>query len=375
MNKKIDNDWISTEKFSDINLNDPFFDSLKSDYQEFSDWFQRKSSEKALVARSENANEIIGFLYLKQEDGDLSDISPNLNLGPTVKIGTFKINPHGTRLGERFLKKCFDYALDLNAESLYVTIFEKHISLLYLFVSYGFSRIAQKETKNGTELVLLKKISNPVTTYKVSTYNPIQKVLNLNYPLVPLDENRHFILSIYPMWHSRLLPDSLLNNEDFSIVKDVSYTNSIQKIYLTAMAGVEKMQPGDTLLIYRTTDRNSPQSAEYQSVVTSLCVVVKILNINQFMSEDHFVHFCNKYSVFTKDELTNFYRRKNYPWIICFTYNFALKKRVTRHELIEYAGIERNQYWGFVKITTEQFKSILKLSQDYEKMRSLIYKP
>ena len=33
-------------KFKNINLNDPFFDSLKSDYAEFSDWFEKKSENK-----------------------------------------------------------------------------------------------------------------------------------------------------------------------------------------------------------------------------------------------------------------------------------------------------------------------------------------
>ena len=35
-------DNLKLEYFSNINLNDPFFDSLKSDYKEFSDWFNKK---------------------------------------------------------------------------------------------------------------------------------------------------------------------------------------------------------------------------------------------------------------------------------------------------------------------------------------------
>ena len=36
---------INVKKFEDINLGDPFFDSLKNQYKEFKDWFQRKSKE------------------------------------------------------------------------------------------------------------------------------------------------------------------------------------------------------------------------------------------------------------------------------------------------------------------------------------------
>ena len=32
-------DNLIYSKFSEIDLNDPFFDSLKDDYKEFSDWF------------------------------------------------------------------------------------------------------------------------------------------------------------------------------------------------------------------------------------------------------------------------------------------------------------------------------------------------
>ena len=34
---------LQYKRFADVNLNDPFFDSLKSSYREFSDWFRRKA--------------------------------------------------------------------------------------------------------------------------------------------------------------------------------------------------------------------------------------------------------------------------------------------------------------------------------------------
>ena len=41
------NETISLRKFADIDLNDPFFDSLKEDYPGFEEWFDRKASTKA----------------------------------------------------------------------------------------------------------------------------------------------------------------------------------------------------------------------------------------------------------------------------------------------------------------------------------------
>jgi len=43
--------------FGNLNLDDPFFDSLKNAYAEFSDWFNRKAEEKAFVV-FDNANNL-----------------------------------------------------------------------------------------------------------------------------------------------------------------------------------------------------------------------------------------------------------------------------------------------------------------------------
>lgn len=78
-------------------------------------------------------------------------------------------------------------------------------------------------------------------------------------------------MSIYPDYHTRMLPDSILNNESHDLIQDVSHTNSIHKIYLCAMEGTSNFKPGDIIVTYRTTDRQGP--ARYRSVITSVCVV------------------------------------------------------------------------------------------------------
>ena len=92
------------QRFAEVNLSQPFFDSLKADYVEFPNWFARKANEMAYVFRNDRG-EIDGFLYLKREDGPLVDVEPHLPPANRLKVGTLKINAHGTRLGERFVKK------------------------------------------------------------------------------------------------------------------------------------------------------------------------------------------------------------------------------------------------------------------------------
>jgi hypothetical protein len=351
---------LKIAKFENIDLTDPFFDSLKEDYREFSNWFNRKAKESALVFQNLQSLRLDGFLYIKTEIDELTDCEPKLPAKRRLKVGTFKINPHGTKLGERFIKRIFDEAVEREVLSIYVTIFDKHAHLIAIFRRYGFKKVAVKKTDNGIEQVFERSLTE------------LSDNLVENFPRIPLTKDRHFALSIQPQYHSRLLPDSLLTTEDASILDDVSHTNSIHKLYLTAMSLAQNLRRGDTLLMYRT---QSGGSAYYTSVVTSLCVVEELRHISEFTETAIFLDYCRPYSVFTEDELRSYYQTKKYPWIIRFTYNIALKKRVTRKALLEEVGIPRDIYSGIFQITTRQLKAILKLSNDYEKARSLIYTP
>lgn len=350
---------LCIEKFSTIDIADPFFDSLKEDYQKFEYWFNSKAEYFAYTFRKSPDAMLDGFLYLKEETGTVNDTSPPLPSSHRLKIGTFKINPHGTRLGERFIKRAFDEAVLKGCSALYVTIFEKHEALIPLFQRYGFEKAAVKISEDGQEVVFEKRLDRVFDN------------VVLNYPRIPFFRNRHFLLSIQPSYHSYLLPDSLLKTEKQLILEDVSHTNSIHKIYLSSIQNVSTLKAGDTLLIYRTADRGA---AYYTSVVTSLCVVDAVKHLRDFSSETEFLAFCEPYSIFTRSELVSFYRSNKYPWIICFTYNIALSKRITNGALIEEVGLRPN-YWGFVPLSTEQFREIIKLSGDYEKVRTLIYTP
>lgn len=333
-------------KFRDIDLSDPFFDSLKADYEEFPNWFSRKAEDSAYVFYNETGA-LDGFLYLKIEDGGLDDVTPPLPPATRLKIGTFKINPHGTRLGERFMKKAFDHALHSQVDEMYVTVFAHHAALIDLFDKYGFSEVAAKVTPNGTETVRVRRI-----------HEHYSDVLS-SYPKLSLNSTQPYLLALHPQWHTRLLPDSILRNEDANIVQDVSHTNSIHKVYLCAMNGVENVKRNDPLVIYRTGDGQGP--AEYRSVATSFCVIEEYRHINSFESKSEFLTYCRPYSVFSEDELAQFWARKNYRHIIRFTYNVALNKRVIRKALADEIGLDRNARWGFMKISAPQFIQIARM--------------
>lgn len=350
---------LQYKRFADVDLRDPFFDSLKDSYSEFPDWFQRKAEEYAYVFY-DNRGLIDGFLYLKEESQVIDDCTPALSTNFSrgwLKVGTFKINAHGTKLGERFIKKIFDYAITFGFNDIYITVFPEHAPLITLFDRYGFRMEAEKVTANGTELVLTRRLN--------LKYDGVENT-NKNYPLVNFRgddtyQPRIYLLSLYPKWHTRLLPDSILRNEDASIVQDVSPTNSIHKVYLTAMKRINGLKRGDILLIYRTGDNVGP--AHYRALVSSVCVVEEYRHINSFESCDEFERYCAPYSVFSQGELQQFWLGRRYPYVFKFSYNIALPKRVIRKDLLEQVGLNGKAYFGFMPLTPQQAQHILRLGQ------------
>lgn len=346
---------LSYEPFRAINVEDGFFDSLKADYREFAVWFARKANEHAYVWRGPEGD-LGGFLYLKPEDGAVADVEPVLTARRRLKIGTFKIDAHGTRLGERFMKKVFDRALAANVDEIYVTVFPKYNQLISLLTEYGFKPVGTKRSSNGEEIVLLRDLRR--ATGNVSE----------DYPYFMTGGHQYALLGIYPQWHTRLFPDSKLANEAPDIVKDVSHTNSIHKVYLCKMDGVLSLKAGDVLLIYRTKDPRSSAPAHYTSVVTSVCVIEETRHMNAFGSLDDFLAYARPYSVFTEAELKGLWRDRKYPYILRFTYNAAFTHRVTRAELLEKVGLPADAYYGFLPLTLGQLTQILVLGQIHENL-------
>ena len=119
-------DYLRYSEFGELDFSDKFFDSLKTDYPGFEEWFKKKIDEKEHVYVHYNqSGNLSGFLYLKVEHNIVNDVDPVIEASNIVKIGTFKIESHGTRQGERFIKKAFDYCIYNKADICYVTLYSK----------------------------------------------------------------------------------------------------------------------------------------------------------------------------------------------------------------------------------------------------------
>ena len=331
------NNSIKHQLFKETDINDPFFTSLKADYPGFEEWFARKRDQDVYVLYDDE-NKLQGFLYLKKETGPVKDVDPIIEASNVLKVGTFKVNAHGTKMGERFIKTILDFAVRNNSEVCYVTILPKQKSLIDLMETFGF----RMHGKKGNENVYVKNM-------KVMTGN-----IEYDYPLISIGNSRKYLLSIYPRYHSIMFPDSILTTENKDIITDISYTNSIHKIYVCTM-NLDKLRKGDIVVVYRTAQNG--KSAEYSSTATSICTVEEVIPQESFNSFDEFYGYASQYSVFDKEELRKWFNKGGCK-AIKMLYNVALPKRIVRHDLIGNIGLDRSAYWGFLELTDEQFGGI-----------------
>ena len=347
---------LSVEKvyFGDIDVNDSFFDSFRDAYDGFDRWFAKKCDEMAYICRSD-AGKILGFLYLKTEEftENYADIEPPFSPKRRLKVGTFKVESTGFRLGERFVKIIFDNAQQRNVEEIYVTLFNDRselIALEGLLLRWGFVDYGVKHTGSKTEKVLIKRMA-----VMTPGFNP-----HLNFPNISYNCGK-YILPILPQYHTTLLPDSQLNSEnrvDFLGYKPHRY--ALQKVYISWAPG-NGVKPGDLILFYRM--GLPEESKKYKSVVSTLAMVDEI--IDNIRSEEDLLKICENRSVFTVGELQDFWRQHRYNLkVIKFIFVKSLTKRLPLGYLWEKGIIAApGGPRPFTMLTDTQFDMIMRDSE------------
>lgn len=347
---------LAVEKvyFGNVDVNDSFFDSFRNAYDRFDRWFARKCDEEAYICRSDDGK-ILGFLYLKTEgtSENYFDIEPPFPPKRRLKVGTFKVESTGFRLGERFVKIIFDNALQRKVDEIYVTLFTDRGELVALeellyrwgFIFYGIKRNGEKEEK-----VLVKHLH-----IMLDDATP-----KLNYPNISHSCNK-FILPIMPQYHTTLLPDSQLNSENrIDFLGREPHRYALQKVYIS-WASTNGAKPGDLILFYRMGAYG--ENKKYKSVVSTIAIVDEI--IENICSEDELLSLCQNRSVFTVDELKEFWSKHRYNLkILKFIFVKSLTKRLTlgylwEHDIIAAPGGPR----PFTAITDAQFDMIVQDSE------------
>lgn len=342
---------VKLVKFEDVDLNDAFFDSLREDYegQKFDQWFKKKGKESAYVF--EDKDGLKGFLYLKIElpsEPDYLKITPVLSSKKRLKIGTFKIDSSGFRLGERFLKIIFDNASKNAVDEIYVTLFEDKrddvIRLKSLLEQWGFVRYGYKDANH--ELVLVKTMKE----YR-NELSP-----KLNYPLVKTKADI-YILPIKAEYHTDLFPDKILKNEDMHLYEEnLAHRYAIEKIYLTGAFNI-KAKPGDLILVYRMSDK---LYKNYSSVITGLAIVQEIVTTKDV---EECVSLCKNRSIFKESNIRALY--SSYQTVVKILDFTTFENPVTLQKLRELGIVDATSGpRPFTAVTKEQFDTIYKLGME-----------
>jgi hypothetical protein len=226
---------------------------------------------------------LAAFLYLKVEGEQepYPDIVPTFRPRKRLKIGTFKVNLNGYKLGERFLKIVFDIAIKQRVDEVYVTIFPhtvEQVRLIKLLEDFGFVQWGEKRNPFGAERVYLRDM-----TPRFDSSKP-----RLTFPYIRRSV-RTFLVPIWPQYHTELLPDSILKTESpADFVEHEPYRNAIRKVYVSR-SHFRDLKAGDVIVFYRT-------GGYYKSVVTTLGIVEGVHN--DIQNEEQFLRLCRKRSVF-----------------------------------------------------------------------------
>lgn len=318
-------DSINQVYFSDLDLNEPFFNSLRTSYRDFDAWFLRKAKlGESVFATYGEGNALVAMMYLKPEEGADCDVTPPIS-GRRLKIGTLKvISTHHTMLGRRYLALALRSFAAGDYSYAYVTLFSgtaQTRGLERLLHQYGFIPYGTK----GNESVLIKR--RP----QIGSGNPY-----IDFPFISLAGGNDWILSIQPKYHIRMFGETDLRSEWGIPIPDEHSINSIEKVYLSGSDNAQSVQAGDRMLIYRTGD--SQGSAYYRAVASSVCTVLETRHIDSFSSEQAFLDYTSGKSVFSIDELHTFWTRRRYPWLITLLYNMPFKRYPIRGSMLE-AGL------------------------------------
>jgi predicted nucleic acid-binding protein len=341
---------VSQEYFGNIDVQSEFFDSFRGDYKSFDRWFNKKSDQIAYLSRS--GNEIVAFLYLKVEDESepYCDITPAFRPAKRLKVGSLKVRLNGFKIGERFVKIIFDNALRFNVHQIYITIFRKRIeqdALVNLLADFGFVFSGTKESPSGKEEVYVRDLRKPAS----------QDDPRVTYPFLSGSSSK-FVVPIYPDYHTKLFPDSILRTESpLEFVEHEPFRNAIVKAYVSR-SWERKLDCGDGIVFYRT-------GGYYKGVATTLGIVENV--VDGIRSFDEFALLCGKRSVFDGAELRAQwdYNPRERPFVVNFLYAYSFPKRPNLAKLIELGVIHdiKSVPRGFQRITEEAFRNVIRSAE------------
>lgn len=307
---------IKGENVYNLNINDPFFNSLKTDYVDFVDWFKKIKKEGRKCWVYYKTNGTIGALLIYKVEDEPIDSEPSFPKKKRLKICTFKVEHRGHKIGELFIKMSVECAIRNDLSEIYLTRFTKSVDdFVDLITEYGF----QKRARNRRgEDVFIKEVM------------PERKKLR---PLLPIEVSKNFwpnfydgqninkfVVPIRPEYHERLFVEkrsqvTLFEGAGEFIVEG----NTIKKAYL-CHSKIKKISPGDILLFYRSRDKRE---------IDSIGIVEEVHK--GLKDKDKIMRVVAKRTVYPINEIEKIAKKPT--TVILFRWHFYLTKPLKLNEL------------------------------------------
>ncbi len=344
------------KRFSEIDLNDCFFDELKCDYPGtasstgFVEWFNKKSRQGKTALVFSDDEGLGAFVSLKDENEELTLKESVLPKKPRIKISTLRIAKRyrGQRLGEGALGLILWKWQRSGCEEIYVTVFPKHTDLIGQLEKFGF--ILCGHNKNA-ECVYIRSKNH------IDYSDPYK-----SFPFISSNFKKAGYLVIDDCYHDTLFPYSELKG---TLQKGVAMnvTNGLSKIYVGKQITPPHYKPGEPILIYRK--HNGSGQKRYKSCLTSFCVVTDVIQAKQNgqykLSFNNLITRIGNKSVFDVNELKSKYDSDNNLVIIEMLYYgyFGEGHNVNMDWLNNNGLWSSNTYPTLLQLSPEQFKAIL----------------
>ena len=284
---------VETKYLYELDVTNPFFDSLRHGYAGFDDWYARSAEARRQCWVLQDGSNIRAICIYKEERNEPVTDDGKILSGKVLKLCTFKVADRGRKLGERLLFVAFRAAVQDRFDYVYLHVRDEgQDRLLDLLVDFGFWQFG--DYKGDVVYVKdMRRVAIPDEAnladrlaYDISFYPNVVDVASVGKYLVP----------IRPIFHDRLFPDLNLQQDLFAAYDGLcSEANAIKKAYLCG-SRIKAMQMGDLLFFYCSQTRKSVQCFGFvESVLRS-------------RDAEELAAYVSKRTVFTRGEIDEMVR-------------------------------------------------------------------
>lgn len=319
---------LKNDSMHSLDINDPFFDSLKTGYGDasFKKWFKEKSEDGRKCFVHHKPDGLIGALLVYKDENELLNSTPVIPKGRRLKLCTFKVAYVGNKIGELFLKLAVNFCIENDIDEMYLTYIKKgdnYDYLIELIDEYGFKNVGRLNETD--EIIFLKRLVPEFS--EESSLSPIDISKKFYPSFYDGDTINKFVVPIQPIWHDRLFTEyksSSIQSRQPTLFEFsgefVVEGNTIKKAYLSN-SRISTISQGDLVLFYRSEDEKK---------ITTIGVVEEVHS--SLTDAEDIIRLVGKRTVYSFDDVNLMSQKPTI--VILFTWHCHLKNPLSLDDLI-----------------------------------------